>query len=89
VGRPDTEWWISAGGHLEQVGRNMALDGTLRNPTRRVDRIDRVSQVEFGAGVRVHAITLGWRAVTRSREYRTGPAHHTYSMMLAGFERVP
>jgi hypothetical protein len=89
VGRPDTEAWVSAGGHVEQVARNMALDGTLRNPSRFVERINRVSQYEFGAGVRVQVVTVAWRAVTRSREYRTGPSRHTYSTMVAGFELVP
>lgn len=81
-GRPASEWWLSAGGQAEYVLRDMSLDGTLRRPARRVDRIPEVRQYEFGAGVRVQGVTIEYRAVTRSREYRTGPAHHAYSSMI-------
>jgi hypothetical protein len=40
-----------------------------------------VSQYEFGIGLRWQKVLLEYRAVTRSREYHTGPAHHTYSTM--------
>jgi hypothetical protein len=60
----------------------MSLDGTWRHPARRVDRIGDVYQYEFGAGLRVHTVAVEYRAVTRSREYRTGPGHHTYSSMI-------
>ena len=81
-GRASTEWWLSAGGRALYVARDMSLDGTLRNPERRVDRVPGVRQYEFGAGVRVHVVNLEYRAVTTSREYRTGPGHHTYSSMI-------
>jgi lipid A 3-O-deacylase len=80
--RAPAEWWVSAGGRTEYVARDMSLDGTLVNPTRRVERIADVYQYEFGAGLRLHGIALEYRAVTRSREYRTGPVHHTYSSMI-------
>jgi hypothetical protein len=60
----------------------MSLDGTWSQPARRVERIPGVRQLEFGGGVRVHAVSVEYRAVTRSREYRTGPEHHTYSSMI-------
>lgn len=82
-GRAPSEWWVSAGARAEYVARDMSLDGTLVHPTRRVERVPGVSQYEFGAGLRLHGVTLEYRAVTRSREYRTGPAHHTYSSMIA------
>lgn len=81
-GRPPTEWWLSAGARAEYVARDMSLDGTWRRPTRRVERISDVYQYEFGAGLRVRTISMEYRAVTRSREYRSGPAHHTYSSMI-------
>jgi lipid A 3-O-deacylase len=81
-GRSSSEWWLSAGARAEYVARDMSLDGTWRRPTRQVDRMTDVYQYEFGAGVRVQAITVEYRAITRSREYRTGPAHHTYSSMI-------
>src|SRR6185503_824962 len=81
-GRAASEWWLSAGASAEYVARDMSLDGTMVNPTRRVERVPGVSQYEFGAGWRVRSITLEYRAVTRSREYRSGPGHHTYGSMI-------
>ncbi len=81
-GRASTEWWVSGGGRAEYVARDMSLDGTWRQPSRRVDRIPGVRQYEFGAGVRMYGVIVEYRAVTRSREYRTGPGHHAYSSMI-------
>ena len=81
-GRASSEWWVSAGTRTDYVARDMSLDGTWRHPARRVDRISDVYQYEFGAGVRVQTIAVEYRAVTRSREYRSGPGHHTYSSMV-------
>jgi hypothetical protein len=80
-GRAPLEWWISAGGRAEYVARDMSLDGTLRRPSRHVDRTPGVLQYEIGAGFRWQGVLLEYRAVTRSREYRTGPGHHAYSTM--------
>lgn len=80
-GRSPVEWWVSAGGRLDYVARDMSLDGTLRRPSRGVERTPGVRQYEFGAGLRWQGVLLEYRAVTRSREYRTGPAHHAYSTM--------
>jgi hypothetical protein len=81
-GRASSEWWLSAGARAVYVARDMSLDGTLRNPQRSVERVPRVGQYEFAAGVRVHVVNLEYRAVTTSREYSTGPGHHTYSSMI-------
>jgi hypothetical protein len=81
-GRASSEWWISAAGRAELVARDMSLDGTLRQPARRVQRVTDVRQYEFGAGIRLAGVSLEYRAITRSREYRTGPAHHAYSSMI-------
>jgi lipid A 3-O-deacylase len=87
--RAPVQGWVSAGGQLEYVARDMSLDGTLRTPQRRVERVAGVRQHSLGIGLRVRAVELGWRAVTRSREYRTGPAHHMFSAMTAGLVVVP
>jgi len=81
-GRAAAELWVSAGGRAEYVARDMSLDGTLRQPARRVSHVPGVRQYEFGAGVRALGVSVEYRAVTRSREYRTGPGHHTYSSMI-------
>lgn len=86
-GRAATEWWVGAGGRVEYVARDMSLDGTLRNPGRRVERVPGVRQYEFSAGLRVHGVSVEYRAVTRTREYATGPAHHTYSSMIFGMTK--
>lgn len=86
-GRGASEWWLSAGGGAEYVARDMSLDGTLRHPARRVDRIPGVYRYELGVGMRVRALTLEYRAVTRSREYDTGPAHHAFSSVVMSLTR--
>jgi hypothetical protein len=81
-GRAASEWWLSAGARAEYVARDMSLDGTLVNPARRVERVPGVSQYELAAGLRLRGVALEYRAVTRSREYRSGPGHHTYSSIF-------
>lgn len=81
-GRAASEWWLSAGVRAEYVARDMSLDGTLVNPARRVERVPGVTEYDLAAGVRIRGVTLEYRAVTRSREYRSGPGHHTYSSMI-------
>ena len=86
-GRAPLEWWISAGGRADYVARDMSLDGTLRRPSRHVDRVPGVRQYAFGAGLRWQGVSVEYRAVTRSREYRTGPAHHAYSTVSVALVR--
>ena len=81
-GRASSEWWLSAGGRAQYIARDMSLDGTWRSAQRSVDRVPGVRLYEFGAGARVHFVSVEYRAVTTSREYRTGPGHHTYSSMV-------
>ena len=88
-GRATTEWWLSVGGRGNAVARDMSLDGTMFNRTRYVERTPTVLQYEFGGGVRVRQFVVEYRAVTRSREYRTGPRAHSYSSMIAGFSLLP
>lgn len=87
--RRPLELWVSAGGRLEFVARDMSLDGTLIDPDRRVQRVPGVREHEFGLGARLYGLTMGYRAVTRSREYSTGPAHHTWSSLTMGVSIVP
>jgi hypothetical protein len=72
-------------GKLEYVARDMSLDGTLHDRERHVERIPGVREYQFGFGLRLHQLQLEYRAVTRTQEYTTGPGHHTYSTMFAGF----
>jgi hypothetical protein len=81
--RPRFELYALAGGRALYVARDMSLDGTLVNPSRFVKRVPGVREYEFGGGLRIQRLLLEYRAVTRSREYTTGPSHHTYSTMFA------
>ncbi len=84
--RPSWEFHLSAGARREYVARSFSLDGTILSPKRRVERIPVVDEYEFGAGLRLRRLSVGYRAVTRGKEYRTGPLHHTFSTMYAGME---
>lgn len=88
-GRPAWEAFVTAGGRAEYVARNFSLDGKLVDPDRRVERVPRVGEYELGAGIRVQRLAVGYRAVTRSREYTSGPARFTFSSMYAGVEFFP
>ena len=85
--RPDWEFEVNAGVRREYVAHDFSLDGTLFSaPTRHVTRVPTVSEYEFGTDIRLHRLRVGWRAVTRSREYATGPSRHVYSQMYSGIE---
>lgn len=86
-GRPPWEFQVSAAGRREFVAHDFSLDGTFfRAAERHVTRVPTVSEYEFGTAVRLQRLTVGWRAVTRSREYTTGPTRHVYSQMYSGIE---
>jgi hypothetical protein len=87
-GRPPVEFFATAGGRMGYVARDFSLDGTLLRGGRRVERVPVVPEYEFGLGLRLHALSLGWTATTRGREYRTGPRHHSFSAMTAAWELV-
>lgn len=85
--RPDWEFQVHAAGRREYVAHDFSIDGTLFSPPNRsVVRVPTVSEYEFGTALRVHRLSLGWRAITRSREYATGPARHVYSQMYSALE---
>jgi len=79
-----TNWdaYAIVGGRLEYVARDMSLDGTLHNRDRHVDRVPGVREYQFGFGVRLRQLQLEYRAITQTKEYETGPGHHTYSTMF-------
>lgn len=86
-GRGPWELQLHAGGRREYVAHDFSLDGTLfTSPTRLVTRVPAVGEYEVGIALRLHRLSVGWRAVTRSREYTTGPARHAYSQMYSALE---
>ncbi|HUQ83999.1 MAG TPA: lipid A deacylase LpxR family protein [Gemmatimonadaceae bacterium] len=84
--RTDFEMYLLGGARAEAVARNITLDGNTLGAERRVDRTPLVGEYTLGAGARFHGLVAEWRAVTRSREYRTGPDSHAYSTLFAGYE---
>ncbi len=89
-GRPKWEFEVSAEGKREVVAHDFSLDGTLlRKPNRSVERVAGVNEYVFGTALRLHRLSMGWRAITRSREYTTGPSRHVYSEMYAAIEFNP
>jgi lipid A 3-O-deacylase len=60
------------------VARDLFLDGATFRPSLRRDHKPFVSDWERGFGLRVSRFGIEYRAVTQSREYRDGPASHTF-----------
>jgi len=87
--RPALELFALGGVRQELVARNISLDGNTLRPERAVHREHAVGEHTLGIGLRFRRITLSWRAVTRGREYTTGPKHHSYSIMQGGVEILP
>ncbi|MGQ0647466.1 MAG: lipid A-modifier LpxR family protein, partial [Gemmatimonadaceae bacterium] len=84
--RTPLEYWVSAEGRAEYVARDFSLDGSVLDDGRNVARVPGVRAYSFGVGLRLHRLLLQWEAITKSREYETGPARHTFSTMSAGWE---
>jgi len=80
------ELYVLGGARGEAVAHNITLDGNTFNPTRSVDRVPLVGEYSVGIGARFHGLVAEWRAVTRTKEYRTGPTAHAYSTLFARYE---
>jgi lipid A 3-O-deacylase len=70
----------------EAVAHNITLDGNTLGADRRVDRVPLVGEYSLGVGGRFRGIVAEWRAITRSREYETGPSAHAYSTLFMSYE---
>ncbi|HEX6047888.1 MAG TPA: lipid A deacylase LpxR family protein [Gemmatimonadaceae bacterium] len=84
--RPPFEIYLLGGARAEAVARNITLDGNTLGAERRVERVPLVGEYSVGLGVRNGGFVASWRAVTRSKEYATGPKAHAFSVLFAGFE---
>jgi lipid A 3-O-deacylase len=84
--RPTFELYLMGAARGEAIARNITLDGNTLGAERRVDRTPLVGEYSVGVGARFHGLVAEWRAITRSREYRTGPTAHAYSTLFGGFE---
>ena len=72
------EAYLFIGGHAEAVARDLFLDGSTFRGSVRVDRSTFVSGWERGIGVRLRRVGLEYRLTSQAREYRTGPASHSF-----------
>ena len=84
--RPAVELYLLGGARAAAVAHNITLDGNTLGATRSVDRTPFVGEYSVGIGGRFRGLVAEWRAVTRSREYRTGPRAHAFSTLFFGFE---
>jgi len=84
--RSPVELYLSGGLRGEAVAHNITLDGNTLGGERRVDRVPLIGEYSVGIGGRYRGFVAEWRAVTRSREYRTGPQAHAYSTLFASYE---
>ena len=84
--RAPVELYLTSGLRGEAVAHNITLDGNTLGAARRVDRVPIVGEYSIGIGGRYRGFVAEWRAVTRSREYRTGPQAHAYSTLFASYE---
>lgn len=85
-GRQKWEMVLSAAGRREYVLEDFSLDGRLLGGGRHVQRVPGVGEYALGADLRYERLLLAYRAVTRGREYVTGPVQHTFSSMIVSFE---
>ena len=84
--RAPFEVYLLGSARAEAVARNITLDGNTLGPERRVERVPFVGEYAIGVGVRNGGFVASWRAVTRSKEYATGPKSHAHSVVFAGYE---
>jgi hypothetical protein len=87
--RAKMEVFLLGGVRHEFVARNISLDGNTVHANRSVERVPSVGEYTFGIGMRLGPISLAWRAVTRSQEYKSGPKDHSYGIMQGAVDLVP
>ena len=66
--------YIFVGADGRAIARNLFLDGNSWQPSRSVDKLNLVGDVEMGAAVTFRAFELSFTHVIRSREYATQKA---------------
>lgn len=88
AGRSEVEVYLLGGARQELMARNFSLDGNTLHPDRAVQREAAVLEHTVGVGARIKRVSISWRAVTRTREYASGPKHHSYGIMQAAVEII-
>ncbi|GEM_PF-769754 len=72
---------------LDYVWTELVLDRSSTDPAYTVSKLPWVGQYEFGGGVRLFFLEAEYRAVTRTREYQTGPPHEPYAAITLAVRR--
>ena len=67
------------------IAYDLFLDGSTTGPALHVEKEPAVFQYEFGVGAQLGRLDVSYRAITRKREYTTGPPQHAYSILSLGF----
>lgn len=72
------EAYCFVGANTEGVAHDLFLDGGTFTHSAHVTRERFIGEWERGVGIRLWRFGLEYRAVTEGREYRTGPATHSF-----------
>jgi lipid A 3-O-deacylase len=83
VDRRARKWeaYLSAGGSIEAVGRDLFLDGSTFRRSAHTEREALVVSRELGVAARYGRITLEYRAVTQGKDYPAGPSTHPFGII--------
>jgi lipid A 3-O-deacylase len=76
-----------AAARLDYVWTDLVLDRASTDPAYSVSKLPWVGQYEFGGGVRLFFLQFEYRAVTRTREYQTGPSIEPYAAITLAVRR--
>ena len=80
--RASTGFFIDAGISGQAVAHNLFLDGNTFSASPRVGHEPFVGTGHLGLGLRVHALSLEYRAVNQTRAYSAGPKWHPWASMV-------
>lgn len=69
------------GSRGEAVARDLFLDGSTFRKSQHVARESTLSEWERGVAISAGRLAVEYRAVTRGREYRSGPPSHSYGAL--------
>ncbi len=84
---PKFQIYALAAARVDYVWTELVLDRSSTDPAYSVSKIPWVGQYEFGGGVRLFFLEAEYRAVTRTREYQTGPSIQPYAAINIGVRR--
>lgn len=84
---PKFQLYALAAARLDYVWTELVLDRASTDPAYTVSKLPWVWQYAFGGGVRLFFFEAEYRAVTRTREYQTGPSIEPYAAVTFAVRR--